>query len=117
MTKGCFWFVLSGFHVVVVCFFFLSGKVARMFKMLVFPILGLLWGDLFLFIWVWKVWVFLCFLFLFCFFLCWFCFCFVCFVFVLLLDVVVFVIVCFSCFYLFVVSFVSFFGAFKGQVR
>ena len=37
----------------VVC---VSGKVAKVLKMLVFrQFCGILWGGLFLFIWVWKV--------------------------------------------------------------
>ena len=36
--------------------FCVSAIVAKVLKMLVFPpVLGLLWGGLFLFVWAWKV--------------------------------------------------------------
>ena len=46
----------------VVC---VSGKVAKVLKNVFSQVFWLLWGGLFLFIWVSKVWVFLFFLFLF----------------------------------------------------
>ena len=38
--KRVFFGLFLGFNVIVVCCFFLSGKVARVFQMLVFPVLG-----------------------------------------------------------------------------
>ena len=46
----------SGFNVIVVCFVCVSAIVAKVFKnACFFPLLGVLWGGLFLFILVWKV--------------------------------------------------------------
>ena len=91
MTKRCFCVFLQALMLLWFVFC-LSGKVARVLNLLVFPNFGTLWGGLFLFIWVGRFRCFcvscLCFS-----FLCWFCFCFVCFVFLLLFDVVVFVFV------------------------
>ena len=52
----CFVCLFSGFNVLWFVFF-VFGKVVKVSNMLVFfsQLIGLLWGGLFLFIWVWKV--------------------------------------------------------------
>ena len=54
MAKGCF--LVCFFFQALISLCFLSGKAARVLKMLVFfPVFWALWGGFFLFVWVWKV--------------------------------------------------------------
>ena len=113
---GCFWTWQNGVfwvcffwgsNVIVVCFWCVWHSSRSVKNACFFPVLGLLWGGLFLSILGLEglgVFVFLVFVFVFC----------VAFVSVLLLD-------CFWCWFLFCFCFcffvVVFFGGFKGQAR